>query len=89
MIDLTLIAAASTLPLSTGWTPTTGIVMVVCNIIAIAIGKTTMAEPGAGEALPMPTMFGGMGWPALLATMSFGHILGFLTLVLLNAHGVV
>jgi len=33
-------------------------------------------------------MFGGMGWPALLATTSFGHILGFLTLRLLFSYGV-
>ncbi|MGB0564767.1 MAG: photosystem I reaction center subunit PsaK [Spirulinaceae cyanobacterium] len=85
----TLFAAATSFPLSEGWTPVTGIVMIACNVIAIAIGKTTMAAPAAGEALPMSAMFGGMGWPALLATTSFGHILGFLTLVLLDTYGIV
>ena len=34
--------------------------MVLCNIIAIAIGKSTMPNPGVGQTLPMPQMFGGM-----------------------------
>ncbi len=70
------------------WTPLVGAVMVLCNIGAIAIGKATLPDPGIGPALPNPKMFGGMGWPALLATTSFGHILGFLTLRLLFSYGV-
>ncbi|MDE5108367.1 MAG: photosystem I reaction center subunit PsaK, partial [Trichodesmium sp. St17_bin3_1_1] len=31
----------------------------------------------AGPALPMSQMFGGMGYPALLATTSLGHVIGF------------
>jgi len=73
---------------TSGWTPLVGIVMVLCNIGAIAIGKITLPNPGVGPALPNPAMFGGMGWPALLATTSFGHILGFLTLRLLFSYGV-
>lgn len=89
MLDMTLLATATSFPLSDGWTPMTGIVMIACNVIAIAIGKNTMVAPDAGEPLPMSEMFGGMGMPALLATTSFGHILGFLMLVLLDTYGVI
>ncbi|GAB4553478.1 MAG: photosystem I reaction center subunit PsaK [Pleurocapsa sp.] len=89
MIYSTFIAAASSVPLSDGWSPTIAIVMILSNVIAIAIGKSTMPNPGVGKSLPMPEMFGGMGWPALLATTSLGHIIGILTIVLLDTYGVV
>ncbi len=89
MIYSTLIAATSSFPLSDGWTPAIGIVMILCNVIAIAIGKSTMPNPGVGPALPMPEMFGGMGWAALLATTSLGHIIGILTIVLLDTYGII
>ena len=89
MLYSTLIVATSSFPLSDGWNPAMGIVMILCTIIAIAIGKSTMPNPGVGQALPMPEMFGGMGWPALLATTSLGHIIGVLTIVLLDSYGVI
>lgn len=89
MIDSTLFAATSSFPLSDGWNPAIGIVMILCNVIAIAIGKSTLPNPGVGTALPMPEMFGGMGWSALLATTSLGHIIGILTIVLLNTYGII
>lgn len=58
------------------WSPTDGILMILCNIIAIAIGKVSFRNVEASPALPLPEFFGGMGLPALLATTSFGHILG-------------
>lgn len=73
---------------TSSWSPLVGAVMIGCNIAAIAIGKMTMTNPGAGPALPKSELFGGMGWPALLATTSFGHILGFATLRLLFSYGV-
>ena len=64
-------------PGDVSWTPTTGIIMVVCNIVAIAFGKLTMKDYGKGPAMPNSALFGGFGLPAVLATTSFGHILGF------------
>jgi photosystem I subunit 10 len=69
-----LAAAAATAPLE--WSPVVGIIMVVCNIFAIAFGKATMAYPSVGPALPSANFFGGFGLPGLLATTSFGHVLG-------------
>jgi photosystem I subunit X len=88
MLSFTLLAAAS-IPHTPEWSPMVGIVMIACNIAAIAIGKVAIANPSAGPALPNPAMFGGMGLPALLATTSFGHILGFATLRILESYGVV
>ncbi|TVQ57191.1 MAG: photosystem I reaction center subunit PsaK [Spirulina sp. DLM2.Bin59] len=73
-MTLTLFAAA--VPSTIGWSPTVAIIMIVCNVLAIAIGKFKIDQPNAGPGLPMPAMFGGMGLPALLGTTCFGHILG-------------
>ena len=75
MTYLTLLATAS-VPATVEWSPKVAIVMILCNVLAIAFGKYAMPNPGVGTALPMPEMFGGMGWPALLATTSLGHIIG-------------
>jgi len=71
-----LLAVQSSVPTTVEWSPTVAIVMVICNILAIAFGKFTMKEPSAKPGLPASPMFGGMGLPALLATTSFGHLLG-------------
>lgn len=74
MTHLMLIAAA--VPNTLSWSPKVAVVMVVCNILAIAIGKATIQMPSEGPQLPSPALFGGMGLPALLATTSFGHLIG-------------
>lgn len=61
---------------SSDWSPTVAIVMIVCNVIAIAIAKYTVKIPNAEPALPSPELFGGFGLPGLLGATSFGHILG-------------
>jgi photosystem I subunit 10 len=71
---LTLLAAS--VPTTVSWSPKVAIVMIVCNIIAIAFGKFTMKNPGAKPALPSSEFFGGMGLPALLGTTSLGHVIG-------------
>ena len=71
---LTLLAAS--VPHTASWSPKVAIVMIVCNIAAIAFGKFTMRNPGADPQLPSPSLFGGMGLPALLGTTSLGHLLG-------------
>lgn len=63
-------------PTTLEWGPKVAVVMIVCNVLAIALGKATIAKPSDAPALPMPQFFGGMGLPALLGTTSFGHLLG-------------
>ncbi|MBD0266820.1 MAG: photosystem I reaction center subunit PsaK [Cyanobacteria bacterium Co-bin8] len=84
----TFLLAAATIPNTVNWSPKIAIIMIVANVLAIAIGKYTMKNPNAGPALPSSEFFGGMGWPALLATTSFGHILGFGTILGLANAGV-
>ena len=74
MTYLTLLAA--TVPSTVSWSPKVAIVMIACNIVAIAFGKFTIKNQSAGPGLPSPDMFGGMGLPALLGTTSLGHVLG-------------
>lgn len=85
MANLMLIA--STIPATVAWSPKVGAVMVICNIVAIALGKLFMKYPSAPPALAYPKMFGGMGLPALLATTSLGHIFGFASILGLSSWG--
>ena len=87
MIYPTLLLTAA----STGqWSPNIGIVMVVANLLAIAIGRFAIQKRGVGPRLPLevPGLFTGFGWPELLATMSFGHLLGAGTILGLSNAGV-
>ena len=78
----------ASVPSTSEWGPATAIIMIACNILAIAIGKLTIRNLSATPALPYPKFFGGMGYPALLATTSVGHILGFGTIIGLANMGV-
>ncbi|AFY39147.1 Photosystem I reaction center subunit PsaK [[Leptolyngbya] sp. PCC 7376] len=71
-----VLTLAAAVPPTLEWSPKVAVVMIICNILAIALGKATIKNPSAGPALPMPEMFGGMGFPALLATTSLGHVIG-------------
>jgi len=73
VLNSTLLA---TLPASLEWSPTVGVIIILANIFAIAVGKFTIEQQNSEPALPSPHLFGGFGLPALLATTSFGHILG-------------
>ena len=84
-----LLAAATATPVTHAWSPTIAIVMIVCNIVAIAIGKFSIQQPNAGPQLPSPNLFGGFGLPAVLATPSFGHILGAGVILGLSSLGVI
>lgn len=84
-----MLTLAAAVPATMEWSPKVAVVMVICNVLAIAIGKATIKHPSEGPALPMPEMFGGMGLPALLATTSFGHILGVGVILGLGSMGAI
>ncbi|TAE98385.1 MAG: photosystem I reaction center subunit PsaK [Oscillatoriales cyanobacterium] len=48
-------------PRTVEWSPTIGLIMVVCNILAIAFGKLTIQHQSTGGAMPSANMFGGFG----------------------------
>ena len=74
MAHLILFAVART----PEWSPAVALVMIASNLFAIAIGYYAIKNRGQGPELPveLPAMFTGFGVPELLATASFGHILG-------------
>ena len=88
MYSSLLAVSTAAIPHTASWNPAFGIIMIICNVLAIAFGKSTMQNPSVGAALPMPEMFGGMGWPGLLATTSLGHIFGIGTILGLSAIGI-
>lgn len=63
-------------PRAADWSPAVGLIMILCNVLAIAIGKLTIQRPNVGPELPSSNLFGGLSLPALLGTTSFGHVLG-------------
>lgn len=76
----TTLLAVTTVPYRVpDWSLGVGITMLICNLIAIAIGRYAIQRKGIGPKLPveLPDPFSGeFGLPELLATASFGHILG-------------
>ncbi|MEM8603441.1 MAG: photosystem I reaction center subunit PsaK [Cyanobacteria bacterium P01_H01_bin.121] len=60
------------------WSPSVALIMSTCNLFAIVIGYYAIQNRGAGPKLPLPLpeLFKGFGLPELLATTSFGHLLG-------------
>jgi photosystem I subunit 10 len=68
----------ATVPTTPTWSFNVALVMILCNVFAISIGRYAIKNRGVGPKLPieLPGMFEGFGLPELLATASFGHLLG-------------
>ncbi|MAR08292.1 MAG: photosystem I reaction center subunit PsaK [Cyanobium sp. NAT70] len=75
-------------PATISWSPKVALVMIVCNVIAIAVGKATIKYPNEGAQMPNPTFFGGMSHAAMLGTTSLGHIIGIGAIQGLAARGI-
>jgi photosystem I subunit 10 len=74
LLYTSLLAVART----TEWSPQVGIIMIAACLFAVAIGRPAIKNRGVGPKLPVevPALFEGFGVPELLATLSFGHIIG-------------
>lgn len=85
MFYSTLLATARTVE----WSPSVAVVMIACNLLAVAIGRYAIKNRGVGPALPVqgPALFEGFGVAELLATTSFGHILGAGVILGLSSSG--
>ena len=74
------LAIQSTIPTTPQWSIKVALIMITCNLFAIAIGFYAIPKEnrGKGPALPiqLPDLFNGFGITELLATTSFGHVLG-------------
>lgn len=60
---------------TTEWSIQNSIIMLVCNLIAILIGRYGIEVRGLGPSIPISGI-AGFGLSELLATTSLGHILG-------------
>lgn len=78
MLYTTMIAVAANVPPTANWSPSVGLVMILANLLAIILGYRAIQNPGKGPGLPvgMPPLLKKFGFPELLATLSFGHLLG-------------
>ncbi|MEG4577354.1 photosystem I reaction center subunit PsaK [Microcoleus sp. N3A4] len=71
------------------WSPAIGLIMIICNIAAIAFGKSTIKNPHTGPAAPSSDMLGGLSLGALVGSLCFGHILGTGTILGLSYLGAI
>lgn len=74
----TLIVAVYSAPTTIDWNESVCLIMILCNLFAIVLGRYFIQKQGQGPALPVPKpeVWDGFGFPELLATTSLGHILG-------------
>lgn len=66
------------IPQTVEWNYSVAIVMIASNLVAVFIGRFAIKNAGVGPDLPVgkPALWKNFGIPELLATLSFGHILG-------------
>jgi photosystem I subunit X len=85
-MNISLLTITASVP---NWTIQVGIIMVFCNLFAFFIGRYAIKNKGQGPNLPaeVPDVLKGFGVPELLATTSFGHILGAGMILGLRAAG--
>ncbi|NJR40374.1 MAG: photosystem I reaction center subunit PsaK [Leptolyngbyaceae cyanobacterium CSU_1_4] len=86
MFTLPLLAL---LPRTLEWSPTIGIIMLFCNIVAIAIGRFTIQQPNVGPPMPSAGVFGGLSLAAVIGSASLGHVLGAGVILGLSNLGVI
>lgn len=74
----TFVLAVQYTPSTIDWNPSVAIVMIMCNLFCIGIGRYAIQNSGKGPSLPVPKpeVWDKFGLPELLATTSLGHILG-------------
>lgn len=84
-----LLAVEAVVPQTVTWNTSVALIMIISNLFAIAIGRFAIKEAGSGPDVPVinkPAIWKKFGVPELLATTSFGHIIGAgLVLGLANA----
>ncbi len=72
------ISVVAAVPNTSEWGFSVALVMILANVFAIAIGRFAIQNPGQGPDLPFPkpALWKNFSASDLLATVSFGHILG-------------
>ena len=83
-MDINILLA--TTPKTLTWSPQIAITMIICNCLAIAIGRYAIQVRGLGPGIPILGLEG-FGLPELLATTSLGHMIGAGTIIGLSSTG--
>lgn len=75
---LVLSSLFASIPQTVEWNFNVALVMISANLFAVFIGRFAIQQAGIGPDLPVgkPALWKKFGLPELLATLSFGHILG-------------
>lgn len=71
------------IPHTSKWSLQISLIMIICNLITISIGRYAIKVRGAGPSIPILSQEG-FGLPELIATTSLGHILGAGLIIGLN-----
>ncbi|MEY2985188.1 MAG: photosystem subunit [Cyanobacteriota bacterium] len=77
-MSIATVLLAQTTPITASWNLSVALIMCLCNLFAFVVGYFAIQNPGKGKNLSIPQLASKkpFGLPELLATMSFGHILG-------------
>lgn len=75
---MTLNTIVAAVPNTPQWGFSVALIMILANVFAIAVGRFAIQNPGQGPDLPFPkpALWKNFSVSDLLATVSFGHILG-------------
>jgi photosystem I subunit X len=75
-------------PRTLEWNPTVALIMIVCNVLAIAFGRATIKKPNEGPSLGDSNPLG-LSLGALIGCAAFGHLLGVGAILGLSNLGVI
>nr|YP_009510803.1 photosystem I reaction center subunit X [Gracilaria gracilis]AXI96476.1 photosystem I reaction center subunit X [Gracilaria gracilis] len=78
----------SIIPQTSSWSISSAIIMIICNLLCIGLGRYAIKVRGLGPSIPTLGLQG-FGLPELLATTSLGHIIGAGVIIGLNSIGIV
>lgn len=73
---------------SLGWSINIAIIMIICNLISITIGRYSIKTRSLGPSIPILGLEG-LGLPELIATTSLGHIIGAATIIGLKSLNII
>nr|YP_009393678.1 photosystem I reaction center subunit X [Caloglossa beccarii]ARW62240.1 photosystem I reaction center subunit X [Caloglossa beccarii] len=70
------------------WSVNIAVIMIICNLISIFIGRYSIKTRSLGPSIPILGLQG-LGLPELLATTSLGHIIGAATIIGLRSLSII
>ena len=79
----------ATVPRTLEWSPIVGLIMILCNAAAFAIGRSTIQQPTTGPGKSRSEVFAGLSLGAIVGILCFGHILGTGTILGLSYIGAI